>query len=156
MSLIKKNLVQVDPATGEVQEGLTVLVPVRKRLKDDFSMLTTEGLIKLAVEADLKGEDWKVLAVYLGSMDFENIIEISQKDVAEILGMSKQHVYRSTKKLLEKAILFEDSKKGRSKVYRLSTLYGWKGRITKTYSDLYENDAKLTTEIWMKKTVLKT
>jgi hypothetical protein len=69
--------------------------------------------------------------------------------------MKKEHVSRSTKKLVEKAILIEDSKKGRSKIYRLSTLYGWKGRITKAYSDLYENDAKLTSEIWMKKTALK-
>jgi DNA-binding transcriptional ArsR family regulator len=143
MGLIKKDIVQVDRETGEVQEGVMVLVPTKNRLKDRFTMLTGQALIMLAADQDLKWEDWRVLAVYLGSMDFENLIKICQKNVADILGMRKEHVSRSTRKLLSKNILIEDAKDGRSKTYRLNTVYGWKGKITKAYVELYERDSKL-------------
>jgi DNA-binding transcriptional regulator GbsR (MarR family) len=81
--------------------------------------------------------------VYLGSIRFENIIEITQREIAEILEMKKEHVSRATKKLVSKNILIEESKAGRSKIYRLNTFYGWKGRINKVYTDFYEHDSKL-------------
>lgn len=143
MGLMKKNLIQVNQLTGEEERGLAVLVPIRQRLKDSFAMLTGEGLIKLATDTDINKDDWRVLAVYLGSIRFENIIEISQKEIAEILGMHKESVSRTTKKLLSKNILLGESKVGRSKTYRLNTFYGWKGRINKVYTDLYEHDSKL-------------
>lgn len=143
MAFIKKNLVQVDQETGEEARGMAMLIPIRQKLKDNFAMLTGQGLIKLATDKDLKQEDWRVLFTYLGSIEFENLIQISQKEVAEILGMHKEHVSRATKKLLGKNILLEESKTGRSKTYRLNTFYGWKGRINKTYTELYEHDSKL-------------
>lgn len=151
MGLVKKTLVQVNKETGEEEVGLAVLVPIRQKLKEDFSMLTGQGLINLAMDTDIKYEDWRVLAVYLGCVEFENIIQISQKDVAEILEMKKQHVSRATKKLIAKNILLEETKIGRSKVYRLNTVYGWKGRINKTYTELYEKDSQLVTKIWKMK-----
>lgn len=143
MAFNRKTLGQVDLETGKVQEGLVVLVAEKKRLKDRFTMMSGEGLIMLARDQDLKYEDLRVLIAYLGSMDFENIITICQKDVGEILGMKKENVSRATKKLVSKNILLEVAKSGRSNVYRLNTVYGWKGKITKDYYDLYESDSKL-------------
>ncbi len=151
MRFCEKRLVQNDLETGEEARGLTVYVPIRQKLRNDFAMLTGQGLIKLATDPDLKQEDWKVLATYLGSIEFENLIQISQKEVAEILGMKKENVSRATRKLLNKNILLEDSKTGRSKVYRLNTFYGWKGRITKAYTELYEKDSQLIIETCKKK-----
>lgn len=136
MAFFKKTLGQVDLETGEVQEGLVVLVADKKRLKDRFMMMTGQGLTMLARDKDLKGEDWKVLLVYLGTTDFENIVTICQKDITEILGMKKGNVSRATKKLVSKNILLEVAKSGRSNVYRLNTVYGWKEklpRLTMTY-----------------------
>jgi len=151
MGLMKKQLIQVNELTGEEERGMTVLVPIRQKLKEDFSMLTGQGLINLAMDTDLGYEDWRVLAVYLGCVEFENIIQISQKDVAEILEMKKANVSRATKKLVTKNILIEESKIGRSKVYRLNVVYGWKGRINKTYTELYEKDSQLINEPCKKK-----
>ncbi len=151
MTFIKRKLVQVDQETGEETHGLVVLVPNRQKLRNDFAMLTGQGLIKLATDSNLKQDDLRVLMTYLGSIEFENLIQISQKDVAEILGMHKQNVSRATIKLLSKNILLEESKTGRSKVYRLNTFYGWKGRITKAYTELYEKDSQLIIETCKKK-----
>jgi predicted transcriptional regulator len=151
MAFYQKRLIQTDQLTGEEARGLAVLIPIRQKLKDDFAMLTGQGLIKLATDPELKHDDLKVLMTYLGSVKFKNLIQISQRDVAEILGMHKQHVSRATIKLLSKNILLEESKTGRSKIYRLNTFYGWKGKINKTYTELYEKDSQLIVETWKKK-----
>jgi len=150
MGLIKKNLVQVDAETGEVQDGFALFVPTKRGLKDRHNMMTNPGLLALAMDADLKWEDWRVLAVYLSAMEFENVIDIPQKEVAEILQISKVNVSRATKKLVTKHILIEESKSGRSKVYRLNTAYGWKGKVSKEYSDLLDKDCRLLPKSWMK------
>lgn len=156
MGLIKKKLVQVDAETGEVQQdGFALFVATKRGLKDRHNMMTNSGLLALAVDADLKQEDWRVLIVYLSAMEFENVIDIPQKEIADILGISKVNVSRSTKKLLTKNILIEESKSGRSKVYRLNTAYGWKGKVTNQYTDLLEKDCSLLPKTWTKTPSLK-
>jgi len=149
MGLIKKNLVQVDAETGEVQDGFALFVATKRGLKDRHNMMTNSGLLMLAIDADLKLEDLKVLLVYLASMEFENVIDIPQTDIAEVLGMKKQNVYRATKKLVDKNILIEHSKCGRSKTYRLNTAYGWKGKVTSLYDDLLDKDCRSLPKSWM-------
>jgi len=155
MGLIKKKLVQVDAETGEIQDGFALFVATKRGLKDRHNMMTNPGLLALAIDADLKLEDLRVLLVYLGSMDFENIIDIPQKEVAEILDMKRENVSRSTKKLVTKHILIEEAKSGRSKVYRLNTAYGWKGKVTNQYTELLEKDCSLLPPTWTKTPSLK-
>lgn len=150
MGLIRKNFGQVDLETGEVQEGLTVFVPTKRGLRDRHVMMTNSGLLMLAFDVDLKWEDLRVLLAYGGYTDFENKITVTQKEVAELLGMKKENVSRSTKKLLTKNYLIEDSKIGRTKTYRLNTVLGWKGKVTKEYDDLLDNDCRLLPSSWMK------
>lgn len=150
MGLIKKNLIQVNQETGEIEPGLTVHIPTRRGLKDRHVMMTNPGLDMLAFDVDLKWEDLRVFLAYAGGTDFENKIRRTQKEVAELTGIRKEHVSRSTKKLLSKNYLIEDSKQGRSKIYRLNTVFGWKGKVTNQYDDLLENDCSLLPPTWMK------
>lgn len=156
MGLIKKNHVQVDKETGEVQEGLTVFVAIKRGLKDKHVMMTNSGLDMLAFDVDLKLEDLRVFLAYAGGTDFENIIKRTQKEVAELTGIRKENVSRATKKLVAKNYLIEGSKKGRSKTYRLNTAFGWKGKVTNQYDDLLDNDCRLLPKEWNKIPVLKT
>ena len=155
MGLIKKNHVQVDQETGEIQQGLTVYVATRRGLRDKHVMMTNPGLLMLAFDAELKWEDLRVFLAYAGYTDFENKIQVTQKEVAELLGICKANVSRSTKKLLNKNYLIEELKVGRSKTYRLNTVFGWKGKITNQYDDLLDNDCKLLPPTWMKTPTLK-
>jgi hypothetical protein len=139
----KKDMVQVDQETGEILPGVTILIPDKNKLRDPFMLAAREGFIRLAKDKDLTGEDRRVLDVYLASMDFENWIHISQQDIADLLEMPKQNVSRSTKRLVEKTILIEGPKVGRSKTFRLNAFYGWKGRINKEYYDTYEKHTTL-------------
>ena len=143
MPFIKKDLVQVNQETGEIEPGMMVLVPVKNKLRDPFMLAAREGFLRLARDKDLTGEDRRVLDVYLASLDYENWIHISQQEIADYLEMKKPNVSRATKRLVEKQILIEGPKAGRSKTFRLNAFYGWKGKIGKEYYQAYEEHSKL-------------
>jgi DNA-binding transcriptional ArsR family regulator len=135
MSLRRRNLKTIDLDTGEILDDLLVASPKKHRLEGHFLMATQDGLIRLAKETDLTGEDLRVLLIYLGNLDFENFLQISQSYIATDLGMKKENVSRATKKLVDKGILIKGLKVGRHQTYRLNAFYGWKGKADKRYWD---------------------
>jgi DNA-binding IclR family transcriptional regulator len=77
--------------------------------------------------ADLSGADFRVMAALMARLDFENLIQVQQVEIAEHLGMQKQNVGRSIKRLVEMGILLEGPKIGRSRSCRLNPNFGWQG-----------------------------
>lgn len=102
-----------------------------------------DGFIRLAKDPDLTGEDLKVLLAYLGNLDFENYLQISQQAIATDLQIDKTQVSRATKKLIEKGILIKGSKIGKHCTYRLNAFYGWKGKVGKKYAQACEEGYNL-------------
>lgn len=135
MGFERRNLATIDLNTGEIINDLLVAFPKKRRLEGDFVMATQDGFLRLAKEADLTGQDYKVLLIYLSNLDFENFLQISQNYIATDLDMPKQRVYESTKKLVDKGILIKGLKVGRHQTYRLNAFYGWKGKADKKYWD---------------------
>ena len=74
-----------------------------------------------------KGNDFKVLMKLLSVLDYENLIQVSQAEIARELNMHRQHVQRSIKRLLDLGIVLEGVKIGISRSYRLNPNFGWKG-----------------------------
>lgn len=84
-----------------------------------------QEILKKAVK-ELKGDELKVFNYMLGIMDFENWINISQKDMAMEIGMHKVNVSKAIKGLREKGYI-EVIKKGRENYYRINPEMAWKG-----------------------------
>ncbi len=135
MAVRRRRFGTIDLETGEITEEQLVASPSKRRLDGKFVMATQDGLIRLAKEPDLTGEDLKVLLIYLGNLDFENFLQISQSYIATDLGMKPAHVSRATKKLVDKGILIKGLKVGKHQTYRLNAFYGWKGKADKKYWD---------------------
>ncbi len=144
MSFFKHDLELRDPATGEIVGKMPFLNRGKANLYGEFFMGRQEGFIRLAKDKDLTGEDKSVLFIYFGNLDFENYIQISQKYIADDLGIKKQQVSRATKKLVAKGILIEGPKVGKHNTYRLNPFYGWKGKSDKEFHKFYEEHAKQT------------
>ncbi len=134
---------QVNCTTGEVMEGVNLFIPTRQKLKEDFMLLDLKAMEKLAMDKDIKGEDWRVLAVLMGRLEYENWLYITQKGLAEILGMKQPTVARVIKKLIDKGIILKGKRLGNVNGYRLNAYYGWRGRINKEYQSTYEEHSKL-------------
>ena len=139
---MNKYIEQVDRETGEVMQGCMVYIPYRPRLTERWFMAFQDTFIEIAKDPDMTGETMKVLMYLFGKLDFENFIQQSQMDVAEGLGMRKQHVSRAMKVLTDKQIVLEGPKVGRSKCYRLNPNYGWKGKV-KTLQEARKEQLKI-------------
>ena len=118
---------QFDLDTGEVVEGyIAVLQPKRRNGFDRHFSMNQDALRVLAKEVD-SISDFKVLFELLAVLDYENLIQVSQVEIAEALGMRRQNVHRSIKRLVELGCLLEGPRIGRSMSYRLNPSFGWKG-----------------------------
>lgn len=126
---MNKYIEQIDRETGEVMKGCMVYIPYRPRLTERWFMAFQDTFEELAKDREITNEPRRVLDYMFSKLDFENFIQLSQKDIAEALGMHKSQVSEAIKLLARKQIILEGPKVGRSKCYRLNPHYGWKGKV---------------------------
>lgn len=139
----KSRITQVDCTTGEVKEGVIVLHPPKYKLRGDFMLLDLQGMKRLLMDKDITAVDWRVLAIIMTGLEYENWFTITQQEMAEQIGTKQQNVARSLKKLIEKSIVIKERRSGKTNSYRLNAFYGWKGKANKDYETTYEQHSKL-------------
>jgi predicted transcriptional regulator len=126
--MAEKRVSSVDMDTGEILDYS--LVAMQHKIPNGFAggwVAMAQGAMEMLAASDLRGDDLRVLLLLMARLDFENLISLEQTAVAEKLGMHKQHVSRSIKRLVSIGCLLEGPKIGRSRTYRLNPTYGWKG-----------------------------
>ena len=139
---MNKRMTQIDPETGEVQEGCMVWIPHRPKIKERFFMGFQDALIEIATDPEITQEPHKLFLFLLCHLDYENYIHISQKEMAEKLGMKQSAVSRAMSLLCRKYIVELAPGTGRTKCYRLNPHFGWKGKVT-NLNEARKNQMKL-------------
>ena len=86
-------------------------------------------LREFSARRDVTGEVLRVFLYLNSRLDFENVIQVPQVEIAEELGMHKQHVNRAVSRLEELGIILRGPKVGRSSSWRMNPMAGWKGKI---------------------------
>ena len=123
-----KTFDQVDRKTGEVVGGFVAYV-APKRINgfgQEWLAMSQMAAMMLA-KSDLSAPDMKVFFALLSKLDFENLLMLSQADLGRELGMQRQHIQRSIKRLIGLNVLLEGPRIGISRSYRLNPQMGWKG-----------------------------
>ena len=126
---MQKYMEHIDRQTLEVIQGCMIWVPYRPKITKRWFMAFQDSFAAIAKDPDMNGETFRVLTYLYSLLDFKNYIQQSQKEVAEGLGMRKEHVSRAMKLLTSKRIVLEGPRVGRSRSYRLNPNYGWKGKV---------------------------
>ena len=126
---MNRHMQQIDQQTGEVVEGFVAyVVPKRKNgFQKGWMAMAQEAMMMLA-QSNLTGNDMKVMWAMLARLDYENLIQVNQAEVAEQVGMNRHHVNRSIKKLIKLGVVLEGVKIGLSRSYRLNPNFGWKAQ----------------------------
>jgi predicted transcriptional regulator len=121
-----KKIGQIDLNTGELIEGyIAVLQPKTKNgFKRHFTM-NQEALD--IISENLEGSELKVLLKLLKYLDYENLIQIQQKEIATELKMDKSNLHRSIRILVNLGVILKGPKIGKNCSYRLNPKFGWKG-----------------------------
>jgi hypothetical protein len=115
--------------TGEIVQGVPVYIATKVKLREGWFMGFQDAFIALAKDREITMDSRRVLDYLMGNLGFENYIAIPQRQIAEALNMQKANVSRAIKLLVNKQILIEGPKLGRTHTYRLSNTYGWKGSV---------------------------
>ena len=137
---MNRHMQQIDQQTGEVIEGFVAyVVPKRKNgFQKGWMAMAQEAMMMLA-QSNLTGNDMKVMWAMLARLDYENLIQVNQAEVAEQVGMNRHNVNRSITKLIELGVVLEGVKIGISRSYRLNPNFGWKGSAKGHREALHEH-----------------
>ena len=137
---MNKRLQQIDLETGEIIDGFVAyVVPKRKNGFGQGWLAMAQNGAEILAQSNLSGNDFKVLMKLLSVLDYENLIQVSQAEIARELNMHRQHVQRSIKRLLDLGIVLEGVKIGISRSYRLNPNFGWKGSAKGHREALHEH-----------------
>ena len=125
-----KKVVSFDYDTGEKLDGVFVYFGVKQNpYSKGWIMNSQEALEILAKDKDFSKDSLRILIFLTARLDFENWIQIAQKEIAETLEIKKQNVSKAIKLLEEKGIILREPKFGRAYAFRLNPDYGWKGKV---------------------------
>ena len=137
---MNRHMQQIDHQTGEVVEGFVAyVVPKRKNGFQKGWMAMAQDAMMMLAQSNLTGNDMKVMWAMLARLDYENLIQVNQAEVAEEIGMNRHNVNRSIKKLIEMGVVLEGVKIGISRSYRLNPNFGWKGSAKGHREALHEH-----------------
>ena len=100
-----------------------------------------QEILKRAVK-ELTNDEYKVFGYMLSVMDFENWINIPQREIAEEISIHKVNVSKAIKGLREKGYI-EVYKKGRENFYRIRPEVAWKGTEREHLKVLKKNNPLL-------------
>ena len=100
---------------------------IRKAIRAFYGdkIMIFQEMLKKAVK-ELKNDELKVFNYFLSVMDFENWINIPQKEIAKDLGIHRVNVSKAIKGLREKGYIQVIKKSGEN-YYRINANIAWKG-----------------------------
>ncbi len=126
----RKKIVSVDQNTGKILEGVVVYCGVKNNpYNTGWFMTSQDALETLASDEDISKEAFRILMFLMARLDFENWIQITQKEICERTNIRKSNVSRGISLLEKKGIILRGPKIGRSNAFRLNPYFGWKGKV---------------------------
>lgn len=120
-----------DPRTGEVEDGKLMWVPHRTRSQfgDNWFQMAQETLRMINAHRNELGlEGIVVFNALMARLDFENFIQVSQRDISRELDMQPSNVSRAMKRLDALGFIRRGPKVGRSHTLQLHPSLAWKGK----------------------------
>ena len=107
-----------------------------KHLKTSYVRSFQEELLTLAVDRDFNGTDLRILLAILSNLGYDNILNISQKDLGEKIGIKQTESAKSIKKLISKGYLQIVGKAGgRQNIYQFNPHVAFRSRA-RNYKEL--------------------
>lgn len=119
----------INHTTGEVDFPVAYVLPKqRKILGEPFMIMFQQALVKVSKNRALTGTDRRVLFYLIGVMEYENLVPLTQRQIAEELETSQQEVSKSIQKLYDEGYLWVEKTYGSAYIYRISEDLVWKGK----------------------------
>lgn len=92
-------------------------------------------LVKLA-RAGLGEQPLRVFLALAGTLDFENWINLPQKEMAERIDMDPTNFSRGLARLVQEGVVLKGPKVGNRRTFRMDPAYAWKGTASNHRAEL--------------------
>lgn len=117
------------------REFITMLVPRKEKWnRGDYVMGLQKSFIEIA-KYGLSGEQLSILMYLIGKTDFENYVNITQKEISTELKIDQSNVSKAIKVLVDKKII-KKMKKGTSNFYLFNPEIVYRGQ-SKNFGNVY-------------------
>jgi phage replication O-like protein O len=116
--------------TGEQASAALIVKGSRYPRHMRFSTSFSDGFAHLAT-LDLTKTQWRILMLLLASMGYKNTVTLTQKAIAETLGLPRPNVSTAIKALINQKLLartFHPEDPGLGEVLQVSVNHVWRGR----------------------------
>ncbi len=114
---------------------VNVFAKPRKHLSDDYARCFLNEMVALALDRDFTGTDFRVLLAIIGNLEYDNKINISQRQLGKELNIKRPEVTKSIGKLISKGYLQVVDTAGRQNIYQFNPHIAFRSRA-KNYKDL--------------------
>jgi len=113
----------------DAKEDDFLFIVARKKIRSNrWFMGFQDSFIEIAKDKNLRGQDRQVILYLLGSLNFENHLQITQKSIAKDLDIPRVNVTKSIKKLNDCGYIDLQKVDGRNE-YRINPEFVWKGKV---------------------------
>ena len=107
---------------------LNIFTAPSKYLKDPYARVFLDEINALGKDRNLSNTDFRVLMSIIGHLEYNNVVNISQKDLGEQLNIKQPNIAKSIKKLIDKGYLQVVDTIGRRNIYMLNPNVAFKAR----------------------------
>jgi len=129
--VIVSEIKTLDPKTQQTEDGKLIWVPhkTRSQFGTDWFQMAQDTLRMINAHRNELGlEGIVVFNALMARLDFENFIQVSQKEIADELDMRASNVSRAIKRLDGLGFIRRGPKVGRSHTLQLHPSLAWKGK----------------------------
>ncbi len=124
------------------------LIPAnQKYLKEDYVRFFQGDMRDLANDKTLDGQDLRIALAIISNLSYDNIFNLSHRELAEQVGIQRPNVTKTVNKLVKKGYLQIIGKQGQQNIYMFNPNIAFKSKA-KNLKDLKR--------AWNQETVLKT
>ncbi len=107
---------------------LNIFTAPQKHLKNPYARIFLSEITALAKDREISHTDFRVLMSIIGHLDYNNIVNVSQKDLGIELNIKQPNIAKSIKNLINKGYLEVIDTIGRRNVYMFNPSVAFKSR----------------------------
>ena len=105
------------------------LIPAnQKYLKEDYVRFFQGDMKDLANDKTLDGQDLRITLAIISNLSYDNIFNLSHRELAEEVGIQRPNVTKTVNKLVRKGYLQVIGKQGQQNIYMFNPSIAFKSR----------------------------
>ena len=115
--------------------NLNLIPTTQKYLKEDYVRFFQEDMKDLANDKTFDGQDLRITLAIISNLSYDNIFNLSHRELAEQIGIQRPNVTKTFNKLVKKGYLQIIGKQGQQNIYMFNPSIAFKSRA-KNLKDL--------------------